>query len=87
MSAKRLIDYKILGKNIRDARERLGKTQSEVADDLQIAVSSYGKFELGILRPNPEKLIAICNVLCVGMKDILRGALIIPIETSNSVPH
>ena len=35
MSTETLIDYRILGRNIKDARERLGKTQAAIAEEMQ----------------------------------------------------
>ena len=81
-----IIDYRILGKRMRDARERLGKTQGEIADELNIIVSTYGKFERGTLKRNLERLIAICTILSISVQDSLRGAVKIEFSTNNSSP-
>ena len=86
MSSESLVDYRILGKHMKDARERLGKTQYAVANDLNIIVSTYGKFERGVLKPNLERLIAICLTLNISIEDCLRGALKAEIVSSNAPP-
>jgi len=86
METGNVIDYRILGKRMKDARERLGKTQSEIADELNIIVSTYGKFERGSLKPNLERLIAICTILNISVQDTLRGAVRVEINMSNQSP-
>ncbi len=86
MNEDTIINYKILGRNMKDARERMDKTQWEVADELNIIVTTYGKFERGILRPNLERLIAICIILCIDMESILRGAVRFDFDSSNVAP-
>ena len=88
MGTGNIIDYRILGRRMKDARERLGKTQCEVANELNIIVSTYGKFERGALKPNLERLIAICTVLHISVQDSLRGAVKVEISTNNpSLTH
>jgi transcriptional regulator with XRE-family HTH domain len=86
MDTGNVIDYRILGKRMKDARERLGKTQCEIADELNIIVSTYGKFERGTLKPNLERLIAICTILNISVQDSLRGAVKVEISTNNPSP-
>ena len=86
MGDKTRINYKILGKNIKDARDRLGRTQNDVAQELEVIISTYGKFERGVLKPNLDRLVAICSVLHVDFQDVLRGALVENYESSNAPP-
>ena len=86
MSTQTLIDYRILGRNIKDARERLGKTQAAIANEMQIITSTYGKFERGALKPSLERLVAICQILKLSVENSLRGAVIADIIASNAPP-
>ena len=81
-----VIDYRVLGRRMRHARERLGKTQSEVANELNIIVSTYGKFERGTLKPNLERLIAICMITQHQHTGQLTGAVRVEMDTSNPSP-
>ena len=86
MDMGNVIDYRILGKRMKDARERLGKTQCEIADELNIIVSTYGKFERGALKPTLERLIVICTILHISVQDTLRGAVKVEISADNPSP-
>jgi len=86
MSTETFIDYRILGRNIKDARERLGKTQAAIAEEMKIITSTYGKFERGALKPSLERLVAICRILRMSVENSLRGAVNADIIASNAPP-
>lgn len=48
------------GKKLRETRESLGKTQSEVATFLEITPQSYGEMERGDINPNSSNLAKLC---------------------------
>ena len=86
MSKETLIDYRILGRNIKDAREQQGKTQAAIASEMRIISSTYGKFECGLLKPSLERLVAICQILHISVKSSLRGAVNVESISSNTPP-
>ena len=69
------IDYEVLGKNIKGARERLNMTQTMVAEELGVSYTYFGKIERGVVRPNLERLISLCFTLHVPISDIFRGVI------------
>jgi transcriptional regulator with XRE-family HTH domain len=57
------LDKKTLGRNIRQARYRLGLTQAQMAERIDMAPEVYGRMERGYLVPRLERFVAICRVL------------------------
>jgi transcriptional regulator with XRE-family HTH domain len=57
------LDKKTLGRNIRQARYRLGLTQAQMAERIDMAPEVYGRMERGHIVPRLERFIAICRVL------------------------
>jgi DNA-binding XRE family transcriptional regulator len=57
------LDKKKLGRNIRQARCRLGLTQEQMAERIDMAPEVYGRMERGLLVPRLERFVAICRVL------------------------
>jgi transcriptional regulator with XRE-family HTH domain len=57
------LDKKTLGRNIRQARYRLGLTQEQMAERVDMAPEVYGRMERGHLVPRLERFVAICRVL------------------------
>ena len=84
MNKDTVIDYRVLGRNLKAARKRLAKTQKDVAKELGIIVSTYGKFQRGTLRPSLERLVAICILLKISVEDSLRGAVGAEMLSSNA---
>ncbi|HYH95716.1 helix-turn-helix transcriptional regulator [Hyalangium sp.] len=57
------LDKRKLGRNIRQARCRLGLTQEQMAERIDMAPEVYGRLERGHLVPRLERFVAICRVL------------------------
>jgi transcriptional regulator with XRE-family HTH domain len=57
------LDKRTLGRNIRQARCRLGLTQEQMAERLDMAPEVYGRMERGHIVPRLERFVAICRVL------------------------
>lgn len=57
------LDKKTLGRNIRQARCRLGLTQEQMAERIDMAPEVYGRMERGHIAPRLERFVAICRVL------------------------
>lgn len=57
------LDKRTLGRNIRQARHRLGLTQEQMAERIDMAPEVYGRMERGHLVPRLERFVALCRVL------------------------
>ncbi|WP_224244804.1 helix-turn-helix domain-containing protein [Hyalangium gracile] len=57
------LDKRTLGRNIRQARCRLGLTQEQMAERIDMAPEVYGRLERGLIAPRLERFVAICRVL------------------------
>ena len=58
----RRMDAGEMGKRLRDARNRLGKTQEEVADALGVASNSVWHWEAGRTMPATDRLVAVAQL-------------------------
>jgi len=54
---------KTLGANIRKARTRLGITQEQMAEMLEMSTEVYGRMERGLIFPSVKRLVDICGKL------------------------
>lgn len=70
-----MVNYTELGKRIRYRRQLLGKTQKEVAAQINIAASYYSNIERGIRIPSIDTLVDIANVLETGVDMLLIDSL------------
>ena len=81
------LDLSIIGQNIKKARTKLGLSQQEVADLINVNRSTYSNYENNIRQPDIATLIKISNKLKVSLESLLG------IETTNSanyqysIPH
>jgi transcriptional regulator with XRE-family HTH domain len=66
---------KTLGGNIRKARKRLGITQEQLAELLEMSPEVYGRMERGLIFPRVERLVDICGKLGVSADQLLGLAL------------
>jgi len=57
------LDKRRLGRNIRQARCRLGLTQEQMAERINMAPEVYGRMERGHLVPRLERFVALCRAL------------------------
>ena len=64
------MDYKLLGKRIREERLRLGKTQESLAE-VNISTAYLGQIERGERSVTLDKLIPIANKLGVSVDFLL----------------
>lgn len=62
----------MIGTNIRRVRELKGLSQENMADELGMSVTGYGKIERNEVGISVERLMKICEVLDVGFEQILR---------------
>lgn len=55
--------YKLLGKNIKDRRKKLGFTQQQLADKMNISLNFMGKIEVAFSKPSLDALIELADAL------------------------
>ncbi|MBZ4419222.1 helix-turn-helix domain-containing protein [Myxococcus sp. RHSTA-1-4] len=68
------VDHKLavlLGSAAREARQRLGLTQSDVAERMGMAMEVYSRMERGKMLPRAQTLRRLCDVLQVSADTLL----------------
>ena len=58
-----MVNYTALGNRIRSRRQHLGKTQKQIALEINVAPSYYSNLERGLRVPSVDTLVAIANAL------------------------
>ena len=66
--------YKIIGKNIQNARKERGWSQEKFAEKMNVSWSYVSKIESGILNISIGKLIDFSKPLKTDLQDILKVA-------------
>lgn len=61
----------MLAGNIKDARERAGLTQQELADKVGVKRSSLSSWEIDRTKPDLDTFIKLCHVLHIRSDDLL----------------
>lgn len=56
--------------NVKYYREKLGISQTELAEKLHIAQASVAKYELGKTRPETKNLIELANIFGVSVDEL-----------------
>ncbi len=67
------IDYKIIGKRLKEARRKKGLTQDELSEKLDLSIAYLSRLENGTGKINLNRLLQICNILEVSAGEILLG--------------
>lgn len=65
------MDYRLLGKRIREERLRLGKTQERLAEEVNISTAYLGQIERGKRSVTLDKLMPLANKLGVSVDFLL----------------
>ena len=68
-----LVSYKVIGRNIRQARAKAGLTQEQTAERLKISQLHFGRLERGERPVSLEHLARIAKVLGVPTASLLTG--------------
>ncbi|MCB4304784.1 helix-turn-helix transcriptional regulator [Clostridioides difficile] len=63
-------DFVKLGDKLKSIRNKLGLTQAEMADKLNLKRSTYANYESNKREPNSETLNQICDILGISFLDI-----------------
>ena len=58
-----MVDYKLIGKRIKEARVKSGQTQETVSERADITVVYLSKIENGKVKPTLDTLNTICNAI------------------------
>lgn len=69
------INRKAFGKRIKEAREKMGYTQSELAEEVGVFQNFLGDIERGIKLPSLNKLIILSNVLKLSLDTMFAESL------------
>ena len=75
-----LVSYRVIGRNIREARKNKGLTQAKAAEQVGLSQLHYGRLERGDRRAALEQIAAIAHVLDVSVASLLEGC----VETLNA---
>ncbi len=70
----KIIDYEIIGKNMKAYREQLGFSMSKVAERAQISIKTYSKAEKGQTRMKLKTYLKICEALYVTPSELAAEA-------------
>ena len=71
-----LVSFKMIGRNIRNARVKAGLTQEQTAEKLKISQLHFGRLERGERPAALEQLANIARVLGVPTAQLLSGCII-----------
>lgn len=66
-----VINLNLIGKRLKEAREKRHLTQAEVAEALGIHTNSYGNFERGTEKPSLKKIVQCSIILGIQPGDLL----------------
>ena len=64
-----------LGNNIYLLRTRKGLSQGDLAEALDVSRQSVSKWETGGATPDLDKLLALCDLFCVTLDELVRGEM------------
>lgn len=69
------INRKAFGKRIKEAREKCGYTQAELAEEIGVSQNFLGDIERGIKLPSLNKLIVLSNSLKLSLDTMFAESL------------
>lgn len=69
------INQKAFGKRLKEAREKCGYTQAELAEEISVSPNFLGDIEREIKLPSLTKLIALSNVLKLSLDTMFAESL------------
>ena len=64
--------YKKLGKNIKYRRQKLGLTQQQLAEKLDLSLNFIGKIEVAFSKPSLDTLIEIAKALDTTVSELTK---------------
>ena len=72
---KNVINKKLFGKKVKDARTKMDLTQFELAEEIGVSQNFLGDIERGIKLPSLSKLILLSNTLKVSLDFLFADSL------------
>ena len=82
------IEYSVIGKHIRAARNRSHMTQEAVAEAIEMSAPHYGKVERGDRPINLKRLAQLCQLFNVPLEDLVAGAVMLEkTDTQSAANH
>ena len=67
------LDYSIIGARLKQARQRSGLTQQDLAEEANISVAFVSRIERGSSHINLKRLSQFCKILEISEGSILNG--------------
>ncbi len=64
--------YKLLGCKIKERRKKIGLTQQQLADKMNISLNFMGKIEVAFSKPSLDTLIDIAKALDTTVSDLTK---------------
>lgn len=81
------VDYIILGKRIKELRNKLGLSQEKLAERANLSRENINRFENASKYPGVDALVQIANALHVSVDDLLADSLKYLASTADSDLH
>ena len=81
------VSYKVIGRHIQEVRKRMKLTQRDVAEQLNMSDTYYGKIERGECRANLERLAQISVLLNVPLEDLISGCMENAVQSNADNPQ
>lgn len=67
------VDYRIIGKRMKQRRKELGKNQDDLAEFLGVSVGYVSQLERGVTKINLDTLSAVAGWLGCGIGELVTG--------------
>lgn len=67
------IDYQVLGRRLRKIRKKLGLTQAQLSEQMNLGTNYYGQYETGKCRINFSRFIQFICITKSSADELLRG--------------
>lgn len=64
--------YKLLGGKIKERRKKIGLTQQQLADKMNISLNFMGKIEVAFSKPSLDTLIDLAKALDTTVSDLTK---------------
>ena len=62
-----------IGKFIAECRKKANLTQMQLAEKLGITDKAISKWERGLAMPDTSIMLELCDILCIGVNELLKG--------------
>lgn len=78
-----MVDYKLIGKRIKESRNQKSLTQENLAEQCNITIEYISRIENGKAKPTVDTLGIICDRLSLDMGSLFSG-VIVELENYNN---